>query len=352
MRKFNKFWIVSIIYTLAIFFFITSVIGQSPQSFNYQAVVRNASSQMIVNQQVGIRITILQNGSSVCVEEFTPTTNSLGLITLALGTANIADFTSIDWSTGTYSIKIELDPAGGTNYTEIGTNPLRSVPFALNASKADNVFSGNYDDLNGKPDLSNFLTVEVDGDITNEIELPTDAAAGDMNYFDGTKWARIEKPINPDFRYSLEWDFANNKPYWKEVLPSVVYNGATLYVHPIDNSSAIPWYNGSYVLTNASSTIDGKTNTLLIEIIQGPGSYAAQQCADLVAFGYDDWYLPAKDELNALYLEKDALGGFSNAYYWSSTEYNTTDAWGQDFTNGSQVSYAKYPTSRVRCVRK
>jgi hypothetical protein len=338
--KFTKLLRVSIISTLANLLIINFTMAQSPQSFNYQAVVRNASGDVIINSTVRIRISILRNSSSVCVEEFTPTTNAFGLVILAIGSVNTAAFAAIDWSTGTYSIKIELDPSGGTNYTDMGTTQLLSVPFALNAKTAENVFSGKYSDLTGKPDLGVYL------------EEPTTIAAGDMIYFNGSKWVTISKPTDSKFRYSMEWDFANNRPYWKRVLPFVIFNGKTIYVHPSDNSTGVPWYNGTYITTNASSTSDGDVNTVIIVTSQGAGTYAAKLCSDLEAYGYDDWYLPAKDELNAIYDEKDVIGGFSSAYYWSSTEYNSTDAWGQDFSNGSQVSYGKYPTSRCRCVRK
>jgi len=339
---------------LPVFIFVISIaaLSQTPKCFSYQTVVRNNDGSLVIDKQVGIQISILQNGTPVCVEFFTPITNSFGLVSLEIGSKDPAAFSAIDWSTGTFTIKISIDPDGGTNYAEMGTSPLLSVPFAQHSETAGNVFSGQYTDLEGKPDLSKYLTSEVDGDTTNEIELPVNATAGDMCYYDGSQWNRIEKPTNPDFRYSLEWDFNNNKPYWKAQLPSIVFNGQTLYVYPTDNSTGLPWYNGTYIQTNANSPTDGEVNTVIIVTSQGEGSYAARICADLVAYGYDDWYLPSKDELNALYQNKNEIMGFSNTYYWSSTEYNETDAWGEDFTNGSQVSYAKYPTSRVRCVRK
>jgi hypothetical protein len=352
MKQIKRLLSIAIISTVANLLFISFTIAQTPQGFSYQAILHNTEGDVLAVKQVGLRVSIISNSTPVCVEEFSTTTNRFGMVVLALGSVNPADFASIDWSTGTFYIKIELDPNGGTSYSDMGTTQILSVPFSLYAKKAENTFSGNYSDLSGKPDLSKYLTSEVDGSITNEIELPTDAAAGDMVYYNGTSWTRIEKPTDPNFKYTLEWDFTNIKPYWKIRLPSVSYNGTTIYVYPTDNSTGIRWYNGEYITTNARSTMDGKTNTSLIVATQGVGSYAAQICDDLVAFGFDDWYLPSKDELNAIYQDKEAIGGFSNAYYWSSTEYSNTDAWGQDFNNGSQITYGKYPTSRCRCVRK
>ena len=67
--------------------------------------------------------------------------------------------------------------------------------------------------------------------------------------------------------------------------------------------------------------------------------------------GFNNWRLPTKEELNNLFLRKDAIGGFSSNYYWSSTEYNDIYAWFQYFGNGNQDGYDKYDSNQVRCVR-
>ncbi len=66
---------------------------------------------------------------------------------------------------------------------------------------------------------------------------------------------------------------------------------------------------------------------------------------------YGDWYLPSKHELNLLYLQKNAVGGFANVYYWSSTELLINYAWDQDFATGSQYYGTKNVSYNVRAIR-
>ena len=135
-------------------------------------------------------------------------------------------------------------------------------------------------------------------------------------------------------------------------IPSIEFNG-TLYVYPTDNSAGIQWYNGSSIITGATSLTDGEANSIAIITNQGAGAYAAQVCADLNSLGFDDWYLPAKDELNAIYLNKDAIGGLGLNAFWSSSEVDNGAAWLQGFSDGVQYNfYAKSNPMNVRCVRR
>jgi len=133
--------------------------AQAPQKMSYQAVIRNASNALIDNQSVGMQISVLQGsstGTPVYVETQTPTTNANGLANLEIGTGTIVSgtFASIDWSTGTYYIKTETDPTGGTSYTITGASQLLSVPYALyaggsNGGLADGTAAGNTPFWNG-----------------------------------------------------------------------------------------------------------------------------------------------------------------------------------------------------------
>ena len=63
------------------------------------------------------------------------------------------------------------------------------------------------------------------------------------------------------------------------------------------------------------------------------------------------WRLPNKDEFNILYINKDKIGGFTNIYYWSSTEDYYNFVWSQNFLNGVQVSLNKSYPYYVRAIR-
>jgi len=121
----------------------------------------------------------------------------------------------------------------------------------------------------------------------------------------------------------------------------------------IDQSTGIQWYNGSSVVTGATGIAIGfgLANTAVIVNIQGAGSYAAQLCNDLDVGGYDDWFLPSKDELDKLYIDKVAIGGFTSDDYWSSSENNKKSAWKQNFNDGNQKKNNKKNNKRVRAVR-
>jgi hypothetical protein len=74
-------------------------------------------------------------------------------------------------------------------------------------------------------------------------------------------------------------------------------------------------------------------------------------CSDLVLGGYNDWFLPSQDELNKLFLNKLAIGGFASDTYWSSTETNNDYAWVQFIGDGNQYNISKLNTNYVRAVR-
>lgn len=129
------------IFTTFAMLLVVVILAQSPEKMSYQTVIRNASNTLVINQTVGVKISLLQGsatGSSVYAETHTITTNANGLASLQIGGGTVVSgtFSSIDWANGPYFIKTETDPSGGTNYTLTGTSQLLSVPYALYAKAA------------------------------------------------------------------------------------------------------------------------------------------------------------------------------------------------------------------------
>jgi uncharacterized protein (TIGR02145 family) len=122
-----------------------------------------------------------------------------------------------------------------------------------------------------------------------------------------------------------------------------------------DQSTGIQWYNGSSTTTGAIGTAigTGSANTTAIITIQGgtPTSYAAGLATAHNGGGYTDWYLPSKDELDKLYLNRTAIGGFADGYYWSSTEIYTNVAFLRNFGFGHEQLLGKEFPGYVRAIR-
>ena len=82
---------------------------------------------------------------------------------------------------------------------------------------------------------------------------------------------------------------------------------------------------------------------------EGPGEVFAKSYK---GGGYTDWFLPSKEELNILFLNRAIIGGFGNYGYWSSTEASDYFAWSQAFVvNGSQYFQNKNSSGFVRAIR-
>ena len=120
-----------------------------------------------------------------------------------------------------------------------------------------------------------------------------------------------------------------------------------------DQSTGIIWWNGASSLTGATATAygTGNANTNTIVASQGAGNYAAKLCSDLVSGGYNDWYLPSKDELFILYTNRLLIGNFENSNYWCSSEVSAGTALLYSFSINLQGSGGKGFLANVRAVR-
>ena len=155
--------------------------AQVPQAFSYQAVIRNSSNILVNNQTVSERISLLKDsttGTVVYSETQSVKTNANGLVSLQIGKGSVltGNFSTINWATGNYFIKIETDPNGGSNYSLSNTTQLLSVPYALNSGNG--VKNGN--------------------------------SIGNMLYWNGSNWDTIKVGKKGQF---LQLN-SNNVPQW------------------------------------------------------------------------------------------------------------------------------------------
>jgi hypothetical protein len=125
--------------------------AQLPQEFSYQAVARNAAGVIIANQSIALRFKI-HGGSPTGTIEYSETrtasTNQFGLFTVAIGSAGATNVTgsiaTIDWTATAKYLQVEMDPSGGSIFTDMGTFKLLSVPYAMHSgSSASDKWNAN-----------------------------------------------------------------------------------------------------------------------------------------------------------------------------------------------------------------
>ncbi len=280
--------------------------AQAPQGFKYQTVARNNAGEILASQNISFRMTILQGslpGIVVYAETHAATTNPTGLATLEIGrgTAVSGGFAAINWGTTPIFLKTEIDPAGGSAFVEMGTSELLSVPFSLYAKTAGNGFTHFVGELYG-----------------------------------GGVVFHVYKDENG--------------------------NEHGLIASITDLSTSAPWGLYGINVTNCESTWKGSANTNSILAAGCYTSDAAAICHTFTGGGFPDWYLPAIDELNLLYNSRFNVNKtlsttpgateIGQTWHWSSSEYNSYNAWSFYFYLGHDSNYeGKTNANFVRGVR-
>jgi hypothetical protein len=117
--------------------------------------------------------------------------------------------------------------------------------------------------------------------------------------------------------------------------------------------TAIEWGCDGTPIAGADETAIGTGAQNTADILAGCSTTGiAAALADAYTLnGFDDWFLPSKDELNELYLQKNVVGGFNRFGYWSSSEYLDFYAWRQGFDVGDQYFADKSYGGGVRTIR-
>lgn len=126
--------------------------AQLPDTFRYQAVVKTDAGALLASQNVSFRFEIFSNtveeygGTKIYSETHQVTTNAKGVADLSIGQgiAEQGTFATIDWSTGTYYIRISINK--GSGFVTIGEQQLLSTPYVQMANSAGNIVKTATDD--------------------------------------------------------------------------------------------------------------------------------------------------------------------------------------------------------------
>ncbi len=236
--------------------------AQSPEAFKYQAVVRDASNTIVNGQAVGMQLAILQGsptGTAVYTEEFATTTNAYGLVNIEIGNGVTSDnFSAIDWANGPYFIETSIDLNGGTAYSVMGTSQLVSVPYALHATTAGTALVDNVDDADNDPNNESNTGLTLNG---TSIEI-TDAAGTLSQDLDGTFATDSEVAAAGFLTTELDGDPTNELQTLSIAGSDISISGGNTVTVPSDNDWTVSGTNMSSAVTDnvgiGTSTPDNK----------------------------------------------------------------------------------------------
>jgi len=262
---------------------------------------------------------------------------------------------------------ISLQPSGGN--VGIGTtNPMNKLSVQGNADFSGNVSVGIIGpEISAALDVNSttkgFLPPRMTSADRNSISTPVAGlliwcsncgVSGELQVHNGSTWTNMiggaKAPAIGDaygggkVAYILQ-------PGDPGYIPGEIHG---IIGPEFDQSTSSTWGCPETFIQGGDGTALGTGNQNTIDIVSNcsDAGTAAKKCFDLVLNGYSDWYLPSKDELNKLWINRAAIGGFSNGTYWSSSEFSSYDAWDQMFNSSSfQCNAYKATPNHVRAVR-
>lgn len=206
---------------------------------------------------------------------------------------------------------------------------------------------------------SNWVHAEAEEALNRDILIPLllDAVKppfglGDIQAADLSNWKN--KSNDPEFQQLIDAitdiiplsQKSSSQPVSQSIASTVTPASTTLKIGDEYGGGKVAWLDstGKHGLIAAKADLPGGDKYTWDE--------AKKTCKELKENGYSDWRLPSKDELNHLYTNRSAVGGFAGVSYWSSTEDSAVNAWFQFFGSGDQIYYCiKYSEWRVRPVR-
>jgi len=392
---------------LLIIVFFSGIIlnAQVPEYLNYQAVVRNTAGEPITNQLVSFWFTIYKtspSGTNVYSEKHSPTTNGFGLVTLNIGNGSetTGDFASIDWGADNYFLNVQIDPAGGSTYTDMGTTQLLSVPYAMHsksaATAADAVKLTGDQVITGNKTFSGTTTVATPVNATDaatkayvdnvlkELGLIPNNYSGTVSDIDGNAYKTVtigtqtwmsENLRVVRYKNGSVIPLVTDNTAWSNLLtPGYCWYNKDESTYKATYGALYNWYTvstGNLCPTgwHIPSDIEWKTLEMYLGMTQeqadDDGLRGTIEGGKLKETGTTDWTSPNTGATNESGFT--ALPGgcrFTNGFFdyvgidgygWSATEFDATLAWLRTlyFNNSGSSRNSFYKTNgfSVRCIK-
>ena len=145
----------------------------------------------------------------------------------------------------------------------------------------------------------------------------------------------------------------------QKIIP-IEHNGIKYEVLDMTSAGKVMWggYGDEIAADAAKSESNGAANTKAIVTAVGKNSgfegkpYAAKLCSEATNGGKDDWYLPSKDESDAIYAFKDKFNVEERGTIWTSTEANATQAVTKYWYTGAYYNMQKVDENHFVWIRK
>ncbi|HNR55666.1 MAG TPA: hypothetical protein PKJ19_10880 [Flavobacteriales bacterium] len=280
---------------------VSAVRAQAPPRMSYQAVVRDGSNALVVNNTVSMRMSVLQgsaSGAVVYMETHSAPTNANGLASVELGGGVVqsGSIEGIDWSNGPYFLRSETDPNGGSEYSIAGTSQLLSVPFALYAANSEPGPPGPQ----GMPGTDGCAPTNTDSLI---VLYNNTAAHGYYQRPDGSGHWIIQELASTNHS-----GIASKKAV-------ILYNNSTAHAFYLDNSGIGQW--STHPLGNTNHTAVASDRSI---VLYNNSTAFAFHVDGAGAGTWTDQALGNTGHSNKAHGDKIVVWNFSNAYAFAVDE--------------------------------